>query len=703
MSLSKLFNPKSIAVIGASTDPGSVGHIILQNLVEQHFPGKIYPVNPKTNELLGLTCYPNVTSIHEAVDMALIVVPAKIVPQVLQDVAAHKITAAIIISAGFKEAGVNGKVLEQQVKDIARQNNITLLGPNCLGFLHSSRSLNASFAKNLSQPGGITFFSQSGALCTTLLDETLHSLGYSHFVSVGNKALLKEPALLEYFIEDPETKLIAFYTEDLENAQALIDLGKKALLHNPPKPIIALKSGTTDAGSQASSSHTGAVAGSDLAYSSLFHQARITRAKSMAHLTELLEVFSRNPLPSGNRVAIVTNAGGMGVLATDCVMQSGLQLATLSEDTTSRLTLALPPAAGIHNPIDVLGDAKSDRYEVALDAALKDEGVDSILVIVTPQAMTESNKTAEAIIKAKEKTQKPIVTVFTDGLTLKTGRELLQKNNVSVLTHAENAARALGNLTVTAHWKELLTTTKEGSAEANKKRTEKAHRILSHALQNKEGYLDESSTRQLLSLYGFQFPKTSFVRNEKEALAESEDFNGKVVLKIVSPDITHKSDVGGVLTNILPKDIQNGYQTIIKNVTQAVPNARIDGILIAEQITYQPLELILGAKKEGLLGTMIVAGLGGIYVEVFKDVAARFSPLSLLDAREMLEELKAYPVLTGTRGQEGLPLRVLEQQILALGELIADCPKILELDINPLVYSEEKGFLCLDARIKIEL
>jgi acetate---CoA ligase (ADP-forming) len=696
MSLATLFNPRSIAVIGASTTPGSVGHIIVQNLINEHFPGKVFPVNPKAETLLGLPCYPSVKTITQPIDLAIIVVPAAIVPLVLSEVGEVGIKSAIIISAGFKEAGVNGKVLEQQVKTLVEKYSITLIGPNCLGFLHSSRSLNASFAKGLPNPGGITFFSQSGALCTTLLDQTRNSLGYAHFVSVGNKATVCEAELLEYFIQDPETSLIAFYTEDLAEGASLIRLGRHALLQNPPKPLIALKSGTTEAGSHASSSHTGAVAGSDHAYNTLFRQAMITRAKNLTHLQNLLTVFSKNSLPQGGNLAIITNAGGMGVLATDSAIKNNVTLAKLDPQTENDLGLALPTAAGIHNPIDVLGDAPANRYELALNLAAKDPGVDMLLVIVTPQAMTESVKTAEVIVKTRNTTKKPIVTVFTDGPFLAEGRSLLEQKGIAVLKSAEEAAEALASLANVSRWHASTSLVQETITSS----PSPSHLTSPKPLSPKPGYLTEPTARHLLEEYGFIFPKTTILHSKEEALSAAELFTDPVVLKIISPDIIHKSDVGGVLVGVSPKDIPKKYEGLLETIRKNVPEAKIEGVLVAEMIPESKTEILLGIKEEPGLGKLLVVGMGGIYVEILADVASRFAPLSKTEALAMIGELKSFPMLLGVRGQKGIDIDLLADTLVSLSGLVTDYPTITELDINPLVPHQD-GFVCLDARIKI--
>src|SRR3990167_4567060 len=388
MSLATLFSPQSIAVIGASTRPGSVGNDVLRNILANGYGGEVYPVNPKTSTLLELTCYPDIASITKDVDLAIIIVPAVAVPDVLRQCGEKSVQAAIVISSGFKETGIDGAGRETELQEIAKQYGIALLGPNCLGFLHPKIGLNASFAKQMPQAGSIAFFSQSGALCTALLDMTADALDFSHFVSIGNKAMLGENELLRYFAKDENVKTLGFYTEGLTDGNTLIRTGREILARAEAKPIIALKSGTTTAGVSATSSHTGALAGSDRAYSALFKQARIIRATNLEQLTHFLTAFSHNPLPESNRLAIVTNAGGLGVLAADAAVTNGLRMATLSKETQEKLTTILPKAGSALNPVDVLGDALADRYLAAMEIIVADDQVDMLLVIMTPQTIS---------------------------------------------------------------------------------------------------------------------------------------------------------------------------------------------------------------------------------------------------------------------------------------------------------------------------
>jgi acetyltransferase len=566
-----------------------------------------------------------------------------------------------------------------------QQHAITLLGPNCLGFLRPALGLNASFAKRMPQNGKMAFFSQSGALCTALLDLTEGTLGFSHFASIGNKAVIDENVLLQHFAQDENVKTIAFYTEGLSASKDIVDTGRAILSRSEAKPVIALKSGTTAAGSHASSSHTGALAGSDAAYDGLLRQARIVRAKTLEELLDMLDVFSHNPLPGGNRLAIVTNAGGLGVLATDAAVQNGLEIASLSPETTEKLKTVLPPAGSANNPVDVLGDALSDRYRASIDAVAADSRVDMVLVIVTPQTMTEAKATAEAIVDAKKRSGKPVAAVFAGHASLMDGLATLKKNDVSAFAYPETAVAALAGLSTVSRWRAQTVATAFTLENIDR---EKAAAVISTAKNEGRETLSETEAAAVLMAYGFPFLRTTVVRNKKEAEKAALAVGQPVALKIVSPDIIHKSDAHGVLLGIDPSEAASAYETLMKNIAARVPTARLEGALVVEMAQTGGTEIILGLKKEPGLGTVVLAGLGGIFTEIFKDSALRFSPLTEEDAREMLGELKGYALLTGARGQKGADIAALVGMIGRLSRLAEDFPDIAELDINPFIISE---------------
>ncbi|MDO8565726.1 MAG: acetate--CoA ligase family protein [Candidatus Moranbacteria bacterium] len=700
MHLDTLFSPQSIAVIGASTKAGSVGYTLTENLLKNGYRGKVYPVNPKTDRLFDLPCYKRVADIPEAVDLAIIIVPADIVPAVLREAGEKNIRAAIIISSGFKETGATGKALEETVLTIAQEFDITLLGPNCLGFLHPKIGLNASFAKHLPHDGSIAFFSQSGALSTALIDLSVDTLDFSHFVSIGNKTMIGENELLRYFAKDENVKTLGFYTEGLTDGNTLIKIGREILARAEAKPIIVLKSGTTTAGESASGSHTGALAGNDATYSALFKQARIVRAANLEQLTHFLTAFSHNSLPENNRLAIVTNAGGLGVLATDAAVTNGLRVATLSQETQEKLTTILPKAGSALNPIDVLGDALADRYRAAMEIVVADDQIDMLLVIVTPQTMTQAKETAEAIVSIKQHTPKPIIAVFAGKVSFQDGLAALQKNAITTVTYPEAAAEALAALAQVANWRKETSPTPFSPENPDH---EKAATIIQAAKNAGRAALTEKEASEILIAYGFPFFATSLVNNKEEAASVAEKIDKKVALKIVSPDIIHKSDVGGVILNVEPKDAGEAYEKLMAQVKEHVPKARLLGALVVEMAEEGGQEIILGLKKEPGLGTVVLAGLGGIFVETFKDTALRFAPLTREDAEEMLHELKAFPLLQGTRGQHGIHLETLITMIGRLSQLAEDFPEIAELDLNPLLsFPKAENFRVLDARIRLE-
>ncbi len=699
MDLNSIFYPKSIAIIGASTEVGHVGNDIVKNLITQGYKGKIFPVNPKATKLYDIKCYPYVLAIKEKVDLAIIVVPSSIVPTILETVAKKKIKGVIIISAGFKEVG--NIDLENQIKKICQKNNIALVGPNCLGVINPENNMNASFANIMPRLGNIAFISQSGALCTAILDYAQKlDIGFSKFVSVGNKALLSEADLFEYLAKDKKTKVIAMYVEQLTNAPALIAAAKKLTHGKHSKPIIAIKSGRTSDGASASASHTGALAGNDSAYQGLFSQAGIIRVEMISELFEYLRIFTHNELPKGDKVAIITNAGGPGVLTTDEVILSGLKMAKISEATEKKLKKVLPAYANFHNPIDVLGDAKADRYKAAIDILEKDKAVDSIIVVLTPQSMTEFDLTAQAIIDAKKKSKKPIITSFIGGKLVEKSVKALRANGVSTFSFPEEAAKALDALTHFANIRKDKYNTKFNFKNTNKKAAEK---YFIKAKEHGQTIFPEADVLPILRDYGFPILHSEVAKTSMEAQTIAKKIGKLVVLKIVSQNILHKTDAGGVMLNIMPNEAGAKFTEMIKNIKHQFPLAKIEGVLITEMIREKGVEMILGSVKDPSLGNTIMVGLGGTYVEIFKDVAFGLTPLTAYDAQKMINKLKSKKILDGARGQAVLDTQALIDCLGRLSQLLVDFPNIKELDINPLlVLPKGQGVKVLDARIVIE-
>lgn len=697
MNLNSIFNPQSIAIIGASTKVGSVGNDIVKNLKEQGYKGRLYPVNPKAEELYGLKCYANISEINEQIDLAIVIVPAAAVPQVMKEAAAKGVKGAIVISAGFKEMG--NVALENELKQICLENDIALVGPNCLGVLNPKMGMNASFAIMMPKKGKVAFISQSGALVTAILDYAKKlGIGFSKFVSVGNKAVMDEVTLLNYLAEDKDTKVIAMYVEDLSKAQELIATAKKITRAKNPKPIIVLKSGRTSAGASASASHTGSLAGNDAAYDALFRQSGIIRADKVSEMFEYIQAFSNNKLPAGRNVAIITNAGGPGVLTTDEVVSNRLHLAQLSEETKKALQECLPPAANIHNPIDVLGDAKADRYRQALGAAVKDENVHSILILLTPQSMTEIEETAQAVTDIKKITAKPIIACFMGDDAVKKGVKLMQRHKVATIQFPEQAAKALAILSDFSEW---AGEKEEINFQFNDVDKEKVAEIFRETRNAGRNSFPEAEALKILAAYGFPLLKSEVVKSVNEAKEAAQRIGGKLVMKIVSPDILHKSDVGGVMFNTTSENVEEKFNELMNNIKMKVPNARIEGALLVEMAEKGGAEFILGASKDPSLGSMIMVGLGGIYVEIFKDVVFGLAPITRDAARKMVSRLKAKKILEGARGQEKLDTESLVLCLGRLSKLLSDFPEIAEMDINPLLVLPQ-GSKVLDARIVIK-
>ena len=701
MNIRSVFEPKSIAIIGASTRVGTVGNDIVKNLVEQGYAGEIFPVNPKATKLYGLQCYADIADVpSETVEMVVLVIPAIAVPEALESAAKNKqVRSAVVISAGFKEMG--NVELEAQLRTVAERYDIALVGPNCLGVINPWISMNASFALTMPAKGSVAFLSQSGALVTAVLDYSQSlGLGFSRFASIGNKASLGETDFLEYLEQDEATKVIGLYIEDLKDPRLLLSLSKRMTRGSKAKPIVILKSGRTSAGATALASHTGSLAGSDTMYDALFAQSGILRVKTIDELFGVLQVLSMNTVSVGRRVAIITNAGGPGVLATDAIVGNGLELARLSEETQKQLQSFLPPAANTHNPVDVLGDALADRYARALECVSQDAGVDSLLVLLTPQSMTEIEATAEAIANVKMKTNKPVLASFLGSYLVQPGRDILLAKGIATFRFPEEGADALAAL---AQYADIMSSP-ETSIETFEDVDRAAVRsIFDAARAEGKTQLPEAIAVPVFEAYGFRILKSVVVRSVDEARQQAQHFGGKAVFKIVSPDILHKSDVGGVKLNIEPGDFAKAYEDLIRVVGERAPQARLEGALIVEMAPNTGAEMVLGCVKDPLFGHVAMIGLGGILVEVLKDVAFGLTPFDRATAVRMIDSLKARKILDGVRGGAALDIESLIESLSRLSQLLTDFPEIKELDINPLlVLPQGQGTLVLDARIVLE-
>lgn len=695
--LEALFSPQAVAVVGASSNPAKLGHMVLENIIKYGYQGSIYPINPKADEILGTKCYRRVTEVPGSVDLAVVVVPNKHVAAVMNDCAEKRVGAAIVITAGFREAGAEGRQMEREVIEIARNNGIRVVGPNCLGVIDTGSSLNASFAAGMPEKGKISFMSQSGALCTGILDwAALNGLGFSSFVSLGNKGDLNETDFLEAWRDDPSTDVVMAYLEGVVDGHAFMETARKL---TKKKPVVVVKSGTTSAGSRAVSSHTGTLAGSDVAYDTAFKQSGILRAQSVAELFAFSTALAYQPLPRGRRVGIITNAGGPGIMATDACERAGLELAALAPDTVKYLQQVLPPAANHYNPIDVLGDARSDRYEKALEAALKDPGVDAIILLLTPQAMTDIEATAQAVVRISKEHDKPVLASFLGGKDVAAGNRVLAQGQIPTYDFPEEAAAALHAMVRQREW---IGSQQEPPVHKDADR-ERAATTLLAAQKAGRLKLNEMEARQIIAAYKLPLPRSQLAASTDQAAQLAHDVGGyPVVMKIISPDILHKSDMGGVVIGVQnDKEACQAYQDILIRARRYMPDADIWGVAV-QQMVDKGKEVILGVTKDPTFGHMIMFGLGGIYVEVLKDVQFGITPITPSQAREMITGLRSYPLLAGVRGEQPSDIEALVDCLLRVSQMVTELPQIVELDINPLfAYETGKGVMAVDARIVI--
>lgn len=697
-----IFYPKSIAIIGANNVEGTVPYDIVQSILISNYTGIVYPVSPKEKTILNIKAYKYVIDIEFPVDLAIVVFPSSVCNLVLEQLGQKGIKAAIIISAGFKEVGLVGLEREKQVKEIADKYGISFIGPNCLGVINTDPkvNLNASFARKMPSEGNIGFLSQSGALCTAVLDYAQSkNIGFSKFVSFGNKADISEIDLLYYLADDPKTKVILLYLEEISDGQALMACAKD-IISKTGKPILAIKSGRTNEGAAAAASHTGSLAGSDEICNAAFEQAGIIRCNDILEMFDTAIAFAYQPIPKNNRVSIITNAGGPGVLTTDALIKDGQQLAKFSEETTEIFRKVLPKTANIKNPVDVIGDAKADRYNLAVTESLKDDNVDAVFVILTPQSMTEIELIAQEIVDVSKNNSKPIYTSFMGATDVASGIRILEKNNIPNYTLPESMSKSF-----TSVFKFGQNLNKNGTVynlDKTQNKIEMAKNILIEALEEGKSYLTEDKTTQLLSCYNLPVLESFVASSEEEAVSFAEKIGFPVVLKIVSDEIVHKFDVKGILLNIQSREeVIQGYSSIIKNVTQLAPEAKINGILVRKMIP-EGEEVILGIKRDNSFGPVIMYGLGGIFVEVFRDVSFRVAPLSLHDIKSMILDTKSSKLLFGARGRNLKDVESLYYCLSKLSELAIDLPQIKELDINPLILLDiNKGCYIADAKIML--
>ncbi len=688
--LEGLLFPRSVALIGASGNPGKVGYALFQNM--RRFPGRFYPVNPKHREIQGIPCYPDVASLPETVDLAVIAIPAAFVPGVLEDCGRAGIRNAVVISAGFKEAGPEGAKREQELVRIARRWRINVLGPNCLGLISTKVGLNATFAPRDALPGHIAFISQSGAFCTSVLDWAWkEKLGFSHFISLGNKAVLSEVDFLPAFAADPETRVIVAYLEGISDGGAFIRIAREVVRTTP---LVVLKAGRTSAGARAVSSHTGTLAGSQRAYEAALRKCGVIQARNVEELFDYAYVLARQPLPRGGKVGIMTNAGGAGVMATDAVEEQGLELARFTEATARALAESLPPAANIYNPVDVLGDAHADRYRRALELVAGDPNVDMVVALSAPAPLIPFPELAGIVAEVKERYGKPLTVSFMAGELGEEAEERLREAGVPSFFDPARAVRALAVL----HRYARIRGREPEAPQVFPVDRSRAERVIQEALKRGELQLGVEAL-EILEAYGIPVPPYRLVRTPEEAQEAAAAIGGRVVLKVVSPELTHKTDVGGVVLGVPPEEAGARAQEMLRRIALRFPRARIRGILVQEELP-PGRELILGMARDPQFGPLLMFGLGGIFVEVLRDVSFGIAPLSPGEAREMVEGIRGYPLLRGVRGQPGVDLEGVTEALERLSQLVVDFPQIVELDVNPLLAYPD-GVMAVDLRLTL--
>jgi acetyl coenzyme A synthetase (ADP forming)-like protein len=692
--LETLFSPRSIAVIGASRSEGKLGHAVLSNILASGFQGVVYPINPGAEEVLGLQAYPDIEAVPDEVDLAVVVVPARFVIKALESCGKKGVKSVVIITAGFRETGHEGLLAERRMAEISREHGMRIIGPNCLGVIDTFVPMNASFAVGMPRSGHIALMSQSGALCTSILDiASAQDVGFSRFVSLGNKADVNEIDFLKLWSGDPESNVIIAYLEEIADGAHFLEVTRRL---TKKKPVIAIKSGSTSAGSRAVSSHTGSLAGSERAYEAAFKQAGVLRAGSVEDLFDLAMALARQPLPPKNDVAVITNAGGPGIMASDAVERAGLRLATLTKETNDRLRRALPEAASVVNPVDVLGDALADRYRVALETVAADENVGAILVILTPQFMTQVEETARAVGETVQKADIPILACFMGEANIQKGMRILTSYNVPNYIVPERAVRALRAMADQREWqKARLAQFEEFDVDS-----QRVADIFKKVHDEGRLQIGDAEARDIMTAYGFSLPASELCKTPEDAVAFAEKTGYPVVMKIASPDILHKTDIGGVRMNVNGAgDVRDGFDLLTYRALRYMPDAEVWGCLVQQQVRGGK-EVIVGMNRDPQFGPLVMFGLGGIYVEVLKDVSFRIAPFSREESQAMMQEVRSFNLLRGVRGEPQSDLAAISDTLLRVSQLVKDFPEIVEMDINPLmVFEEGRGAMGIDMRL----
>ncbi|UCG56932.1 MAG: acetate--CoA ligase family protein [Phycisphaerales bacterium] len=693
--LESLLYPESIALIGASRQTGKVGHEILVNLLEGGFAGQIVPVNPSADEVLGLKCLHDLTAHDGSVDLTVIAAPTAFVEEAVKSAISARTKAIVVVTAGFGELGAAGTEMQSFIARLCADSGVRLLGPNCLGVINTDHRMNASFSKRMPKRGGISVLSQSGAVCTAMLDWAVaRGLGLAKVVSIGNKADLNECDFLSAFVDDEQTKVIVGYLENITCGDEFIKVACRAA---SAKPLVLLRAGVTSAGMRAASAHTGHIAGHDIAYAAAFKRAGVIRAESFDALFDYAAALSMQPLPKGDRVAIITNAGGPAVMAADAVEQSGMKVAALNRDSATTLKQELPSAAIISNPIDVLGDADPQRYATAVKAAQRDDAVDSIIVILTPHSMTRPAETARAIAACSSR-EKPMLAVFLGSADAMSERKELVDCSMPDYPSPERAVAALRAMFGYATWlsQPARVVTR---FPVNRNRVD---RIISRHQKTNQVQMGEVQAKEILRAYDFNVPDGQVANSADEAAEIAQRITFPVVMKVVSPDILHKSDVGGIKLNISSaEEVRDTFDLLTLRVGRRAPDARLQGIYV-EKMCVHGLQVVLGMTYDPQFGPMLMFGLGGTFVDILKDVSCYLAPITADEAMQMLSETRSYALLRGSRGQADIDISAITGALQRISQLATDFPQIAELNIDPyIVGSPGTEPMAVDARITL--
>ncbi|MBO4248294.1 acetate--CoA ligase family protein [Halomicrobium sp. IBSBa] len=692
--LSTLFSPDRVAVVGATDSDGAVGRAITENL-QASFTGDIVAVNPYKESVLGLPCHDTVADVEADIDVAVIVVPPDVAVDSIREAGEAGIENVVVITAGFGETGTEGAAREKDLRETAAEYDLNLVGPNSLGIMSTPTGLNATFGNEMATSGGISFMSQSGAFVTAVLDWAAErDVGFKDIVSLGNKAILDERDFIDEWGADPDTDVILGYLEDIEDGAGFVQTAREV---TQDTPIVLVKSGRTDAGASAAASHTGAMAGSEAAYEAGLEQSGAIRVETVQELFDYAQILADQPLPEGKEVAIVTNAGGPGVMTTDAVGDSGLELADLTDDTVERLAETMPDEANIYNPVDIIGDAPAARFEAALETVMADDNVAMAVVVACPTAVLSFEELAEVVVDCQQEYDIPVATTLMGGQSVGPAASTLTESGIP---NYFDPARAVDSLDALARYDDIQSReyTDPETFDVDRKR---ARSILSSAADRNQNRLGVEAM-DLLDAYGIPTPEGEVVDSPSEAQSVAESIGDEVVMKIVSPDILHKSDIGGVEVGVSPEDVWDTYEDLVVRARNYQQDATILGVQVQEMLDVDAgTETILGVNRDPQFGPLVLFGLGGIFVEVLEDTTLRVAPVSEPDARSMLDDIESAPLLRGARGRDPVDEDALVETIQRLSQLVTDFPAIVELDINPLVATND-GVAAIDLRLTLD-